>query len=415
MTNTVGSPGTDLRRYLYERGTLDAALACRVGAQIANGLAALHAKGILHGGMQPENVLLDQSVYPPSVRLTGFGTAPAGAPQYLAPEVIMGVAPDFRTDNYALGIVLYEMLCGTTPFAGMPPDAPMQARARMNPGRPHGIDDRLWDLITKVLRGDPAHRPADAAAIARQLNMLADSLAGTPQLPRLVTPPQPVPAAPTAPPYGYQPMAAPIAPRFGQPGLPAPMPAQFGHGTPPPPNASMRSPDFPRTQQSSNKNRTILLTVLAVLAIVAVAMVAIMGFGLRGWSPGSTSSTGKQTAAPSAQQTAARTPVRSAATGTAAPEPTATTPTTEPTQPTASAAGWPPEGSSLCDPWLAVNDVTSCSFAGNVASAYFTHGPGRLSVYSPVTGKWYDMSCSAVTGSIVKCTGGSNAVVYVRQ
>lgn len=413
MTNTLGSPGVNLRGYLDERGTLDAALACRVGAQIASELAQAHANGVLHGGVQPETIRLDQPGYPPSARLTGRGATLA--PQYLAPELMMGVAPDFRADNYALGIVLYEMLCGTTPFAGLPPDAAMQARASMNPGRPNGIDDRLWNLIAALLSRDPAQRPADAGAVARQLDMLANSLAGTPQLPRLVTPPQPVPAGPVAPPPGYPSPAAPTAPPYGYPGPPAPAPSQYGVGAPQP-NASMRSPDFPPTQPSGNKNRTMLLALLGVLAIVAVALVATFGFGLRAWSPGSTSSTGN-VKAPSSQRSTANTPVRSATTGPAAPSTTVPepTPTTEPTEQPASAAAWPPEGTSLCDPWLAVNDVTSCSFAGNVASAYFTYGEGQLSVYSPVTGQWYDMSCYAVAGSIVKCMGGSNAVVYVRQ
>ena len=88
MTNTLGSPGVNLRGYLDERGTLDAALACRVGAQIASELAQAHANGVLHVGVQPETIRLDQPGYPPSARLTGRGATLA--PQYLAIGATIG-------------------------------------------------------------------------------------------------------------------------------------------------------------------------------------------------------------------------------------------------------------------------------------------------------------------------------------
>ncbi len=62
-----------------------------------------------------------------------------------------------------------------------------------------------------------------------------------------------------------------------------------------------------------------------------------------------------------------------------------------------------------------MNDVTSCSFASQVASTYRVRGPGTYDVYSPVTGNYHSMMCSPMTANIVHCSGGTNAEVYFRQ
>ena len=202
--------GTDLRRHLRERGTLAAEEACRITAQIASGLAAIHAKRIVHRDIKPENTLLDHTVSPPQVRITDFGvarlmeespaqsrrTALAGTPLYMAPEVINGQTPTPRSDLYALGIILYELLCGVTPFAGLATGPMVQAHNTMNPGRPAGIDDQLWNLIAQLVSKDPNQRPQDASVVAEQLEYLRGWLAGRPALGQLGSPPPPVPVTP---------------------------------------------------------------------------------------------------------------------------------------------------------------------------------------------------------------------------
>ena len=202
--------GIDLRAELSRRGTLTSAEACRLGAQIARGLAAIHAARIVHRDVKPENVLLDQTIDPPRAMLTDFGvsklleespdrlgaTVVAGTPLYLAPELALGAPPDPRADVYSLGIVLYELLCGVTPFTGTAPGAILHAQTTLDPGRPQGLDDRLWNLLAQLLSKDPAQRPGDAAAVARQLERLGNDLDGGVALEPLAVPPPPVPAAP---------------------------------------------------------------------------------------------------------------------------------------------------------------------------------------------------------------------------
>lgn len=203
--------GPDLRRYLMEGGTLPSAVACRIGAQVASGLAAIHAMRIVHRDVKPENVLLELRDGVLSAKLTDFGVAKvleetsfptptvvAGTPCYMAPEVINGQVPTTQSDLYSLGIVLYEMLCGVAPFTGMASGPMMQTHLTLDPGRPGGIDDRVWRLISELVRKSAGERPADAGTVAARLWDLAGLTAGVAGLPRLHRPPAAVPAAQSA-------------------------------------------------------------------------------------------------------------------------------------------------------------------------------------------------------------------------
>lgn len=79
------------------------------------------------------------------------------------------------------------------------------------------------------------------------------------------------------------------------------------------------------------------------------------------------------------------------------------------------AAAWPSDMVAECSTDVAVNEVTSCPFALNVASGLGANESGSVSAYSPATGQWYDMSCTVISLRMTQCTGGRNAVVFIRQ
>ncbi len=193
--------GGDLRSRLRSAGPAAPDDAAEIGAQIADGLAAAHAVGIVHRDVKPENVLLDAG---PGLRarLSDFGisrlvsstnaTGMLGTPQYMAPEVAEGRAPGPAADLYSLGVLLYELSCGVPPFAGREsPLAVLRAHAGEVPGRPPGVPDALWGLLDRLLVKDPAARPADATAVAAELRAARPALAGVPAAPRLRMPPPP--------------------------------------------------------------------------------------------------------------------------------------------------------------------------------------------------------------------------------
>jgi len=119
-------------RARIDRGRLDVPAAVAIAIQIGSALAACHAEGVLHRDIKPDNVvlhptrgavLLDFSVawFTAAATLTRTG-ASIGTPQYLAPEVLQSSFADARTDLYALGVVLFEMLIGRTPRSADPLD-----------------------------------------------------------------------------------------------------------------------------------------------------------------------------------------------------------------------------------------------------------------------------------------------------
>jgi tetratricopeptide (TPR) repeat protein len=147
------------------RGPLQAAEAVRIGVEVARALAHAHAQGVLHRDLKPSNVLLTAGG---AVKVLDFGlahvfgTAPAGSgtPGYMAPEQRRGGVEDERTDVYALGILLHEML------GGVP-------GTRLSPGagsRP--LPAGLADLVAAAVDPDPARRPRDATVVVEALSRI---------------------------------------------------------------------------------------------------------------------------------------------------------------------------------------------------------------------------------------------------
>ncbi|WP_406216671.1 serine/threonine-protein kinase [Streptomyces canus] len=191
--------GTDLRTRLDREKRLAPEAAVAIVADVADGLAAAHAKGVVHRDVKPENILLDmQGPLGPGgshpALLTDFGVAKLidsprrtratkiiGTPDYLAPEIVEGLPPRASVDIYALATVLYELLAGFTPFGGGHPGAVLRRHVTETVVPLPGIPDELWQLIVQCLAKAPASR-LRASELGVRLRELLPLLAGMPPL-----------------------------------------------------------------------------------------------------------------------------------------------------------------------------------------------------------------------------------------
>ena len=212
--------GTDLRHRLRTDGPLPPAVAVEVVAQLADALAYLHGVGIVHGDVKPGNVLVPVDGSP--VRLVDFGVARRveercgtlhATPEYVSPEAVAGRPPGPASDVYALGIVLYELLTGRTPYRGGTATEVLLRHATCTPVPPLGMPPQVWQVILACTAPDPADRPT-TATMANRLRGLEPLLDGLPALAPLTAdavtwwPRQPAPT-----PYAPAPQApAPQAP-----------------------------------------------------------------------------------------------------------------------------------------------------------------------------------------------------------
>ena len=184
-------PGRTLRDLLNERGRLSPGEALDIMDGMLSGLAAAHAAGLAHRDVKPENVLLTTGH---SVKVADFGLARTlagashtktglliGTAAYLAPEQVSQGTADARTDVYAAGIILFEMLTGTQPHTADTPLAvaykhvneAVPAPSRLVPG----ISPALDDLVTRATSRDPRLRPADAGQFLRGVTEVRHSIA----------------------------------------------------------------------------------------------------------------------------------------------------------------------------------------------------------------------------------------------
>jgi serine/threonine protein kinase len=202
--------GVDLRRAIMDDGPLSPRRAVWLISHVAQALAAVHAKGIVHGDVKPGNILIPADGSVP--RLVDFGvarriTAPEapthGTPDYTAPEIIDGRPSSAKSDVYGIGLVMFEALCGVSPYRGGTIDEVLERHRTSIPVRPDGISAELWSIIENCLHLDPSMRP-DAQAITPMIRAIsaqlpqhaADRLSGPPPLrPRGQSAPVVAPAA----------------------------------------------------------------------------------------------------------------------------------------------------------------------------------------------------------------------------
>ncbi len=171
-------PGETLKERLAREGSLPIPSALDITRQIALGLGCAHAAGIVHRDLKPGNVM----VLPDStVKILDFGLARSrdeiqsggsarwGTAAYMAPEQVMGQAVDARTDLWALGVVLYEMVTGKKPFGEGHEISIAHAILQEEPVPPSRLvadaDPHLEHIILTLLEKDPARRLANASAV----------------------------------------------------------------------------------------------------------------------------------------------------------------------------------------------------------------------------------------------------------
>ncbi|MEN3584745.1 serine/threonine-protein kinase [Streptomyces sp. ZYX-F-203] len=305
--------GTDLRTRLDRERRMAPEAAVAITADVAEGLAAAHAAGVVHRDVKPENVLLDmEGPLGPGgshrALLTDFGVAKLidtpgrsrasriiGTPDYLAPEIVEGLPPRASVDIYALATVLYELLAGFTPFGGGHPGAVLRRHVTETVAPLPGVPNELWRLLVQCLAKAPASR-LRASELSVRLRELLPALAGAPPLD--VDEPDGEPAdgrhAAPEPRPGPSTTDGPARRRGAVPLVPGARPADSNRDT----HTSMRVPApeelaggargtarFPRAggapRPGSARNRAAVRRRRAVLGTGALFLVVVVGAGAR--------------------------------------------------------------------------------------------------------------------------------------
>jgi serine/threonine-protein kinase len=177
--------GRLLRTILNEEKPLPVERATRLTVAVCHALEHIHAEGVVHRDLKPENIMVGKD---DSVHLIDFGIAGSagarrltfahfsqsmGTPDYISPEQVRGKRGDARSDVYALGVMLYEMLTGAVPFRGDNPFAVMNDRLLNQPVPPRKLNPEITpemqEIIYRSLEREPKNRYPSAREMAYDL------------------------------------------------------------------------------------------------------------------------------------------------------------------------------------------------------------------------------------------------------
>jgi eukaryotic-like serine/threonine-protein kinase len=181
--------GISLDQLMSEQGPMELGLALEVMAGVCEALDAAHRIGIIHRDLKPDNICVVQRGGKSCVKVLDFGLARVagqgrltrpntthGTPEYMSPEQNMGLDVDVRADIYALGVTLYEMLCGRLPFAAdsyvalahQHMYAPLPAFRRWLTEDSPAL--RVEPIVSRAVEKDREHRYGSAAELSRALS-----------------------------------------------------------------------------------------------------------------------------------------------------------------------------------------------------------------------------------------------------
>ena len=177
-----------LLRQILSEGPLSQDRAIRIAIEVLEALEFIHENGVVHRDLKPENIMVDDK---DGIKLIDFGiagdtaarrltyanfTATLGTADYISPEQVKGKRGDGRSDIYAMGIILYEMLTGKQPFVGSTPLEVMNDRLLNYPTPPSvanpAISPQLQEVLYRALERDPKNRYATARDFAQDLQHL---------------------------------------------------------------------------------------------------------------------------------------------------------------------------------------------------------------------------------------------------
>ena len=185
-------PGCDLSRYTRPSRRLPEAVILQIAARLARALAFAHRQGVVHRDLKPANILVNWAA--DGLKLADFGLARLtgasntgtgivmGTPAYMAPEQLAGAVPDPRTDFYALGVMLFELLAGRLPHEGATMGELLRQVAHEPAPALRGLIPELppdvAELVARLLSKAPGARATDGDTLAAELQGLSRALPG---------------------------------------------------------------------------------------------------------------------------------------------------------------------------------------------------------------------------------------------
>jgi eukaryotic-like serine/threonine-protein kinase len=280
--------GKTLRDLLRDMKTLPLAQALNYTKQICAPVSMAHKLGVTHRDLKPENIMLPNSGGGQKLKVIDFGLAKLkegvgaskanltsagevmGTPCYMSPEQCLGTGVDERTDIYAIGIVLYEMLAGKPPFEGnffsvlrMHMSKPIPSIREAAPDVPTSVETLLNQLLDK----EKDKRPASVDEVLQKIDALEKSVTGAPQsaaVSQSATQPASVPGA-KQPVVASAPVAAPTT-------TPVSAPPQTSRPSEKPASRS----DAAVTEPDKKSNMGLIIGGVAVLVIIIIVVILAM-------------------------------------------------------------------------------------------------------------------------------------------